>query len=370
MSKKDYYEVLNIEKNASASDIKNAYRKLARKYHPDINKESNAEEKFKEINEAYEVLGDENKRSQYDRYGHNASQGFGGFESQGFGGFDFSDLFNGFGSFGGFGGNQRQSRNNGPIKGDNYSSRINISFIDSVLGVELEQNMTKHETCNNCHGSGAQNESDVSQCNSCHGSGVEVVVRSMMGQKIQMQQECHSCHGSGQMVLNKCKTCHGKGSVEKSSKTKIKIPAGVKDGQSMVLRGFGGPGTKGAPSGDLILEINVQKHKYYQLINDTIHLELLVSFVDILAENTILAPTPYGNIKIKMKDDYESGTIVKVKDKGMPILNSNRKGDIKFHLNVYVPKMKTKTKKEILELTHDLDDKVAEKHIKNINENK
>ena len=290
MNKRDYYEVLGISKNATSQEIKNAFRKLAMKYHPDKNKESDAEEKFKEINEAYENLYDEQKRSKYDQFGHagvNGQQGFGGFE--GFG--DINDIFNSF-----FGGHARSNR---PRQGANYQMRTKISFIESVFGKEITQTLEKI----------------------VNGSPIKV-------------------------------------------KTEIKIPAGIKDGQQVILRGFGEAGVNGGPNGDLYIFVYIKKHPEYVRAGNDIIVNMPVSIFDILKEKIIDVPTPYGNEKINLADTTESGEVFTIRSKGFPSIRGGHIGNFLVKVKIVIPKMNIKERKKVIDSVKTVKDKVNEKWIK------
>jgi molecular chaperone DnaJ len=296
MNKRDYYEVLGITKSADAKEIKKAFRRLAMQYHPDRSKASDAEDKFKEINEAYEVLSNPEKRSVYDQYGHEglntngAPGGFGGF--QGFGGFGdiFSDLF---------GGNNR-GRSNGPMQGRDYQSEISINFLNSILGISIVRNLPKYEVCNTCHGTKAQSSSDIIRCDKCNGSGQVTRIMSTPFGKIQQKSLCSKCEGKGSYIKHKCKTCSGEGIVVTKKEVEIEIPAGINQGQIIVVEGFGGPGTNGGRNGDLHLVIDVIPHNHFTRDENNIHLKLPVSIKDVIIGATINVPTPYGDKQIKI----------------------------------------------------------------------
>ncbi|MGZ9413733.1 molecular chaperone DnaJ [Mycoplasma sp. AC157] len=345
MKKRDYYEVLEINKNATDKEIKIAYRKLAMKYHPDKNKETDAEEKFKEVNEAYEVLSNPEKRAQYDQYGHdafdpNAQAGFGGFGN--FGGFSgFSDFFGDI--FGGFG--RRKSRENYPEDGSDYKIEYSISFLESILGTSIKRKFDKYSTCNNCHGSGANSTADIKKCSTCGGTGsVTKVIKTPFG-AIQNSATCSDCSGKGKRIQKLCKLCSGKGIVKESKELTVSIPAGIKEGQSVVLNGYGGPGLNGGQNGDLYIEITVRDHIHYTRVGDDIHLTVPVSVIDIISENLITIPTPYGNEEIRMNNSYKSGDVLTVKNKGSKNPKNNSYGNLKIHLQLYVPKLSNSEKK-------------------------
>lgn len=375
MAKKDYYEILGINKNASENEIKKAYRSLAKKYHPDINKSSDAEEKFKEVNEAYEVLSDSEKRSIYDQFGHQ------GLNNQG-GGFD-TGSFSGFGGFGGFGdidlgdifssffGGGRSTRNsNQPMKGQTIQSRIRISFIDSVLGKTIEEKLNKFEVCSHCNGSGANSKNDIVVCDTCHGSGqVNTKKRTPFG-IVNSVVHCSSCNGQGKIIKVICQVCRGQKNISKNVVTKIKIPAGIANGQEVLVSGFGGPGINGGPSGDLLIYVMVDPHKYYVREQNNIHFDYLVSFIDIISEANVEVPTPYGSEYINLSSDIKSGDVLTLKGKGFNIIGTKKYGDLKLHIKIYVPKISKKDKAKIIEIMKENQDNQSKDWIKKIKENK
>ena len=289
-TKRDYYEVLGIEKNASEEEIKKAYRKLAKKYHPDANPDNKqeAEAKFKEVNEAYETLSDSQKRQMYDQFGSDGPQGFGGpggngyysYSSSGFDGFtDFGDLGDIFSSFfgGGFG-NSRGRNANGPRKGADIRYNLDISFEETFLGVEKEITITRSETCNTCHGNGAKPGTSVEKCSVCGGTGkIRQVQTTILGQ-MQTTRTCSNCHGTGEVIREVCTDCKGKGTVKKQVKVSIKVPQGIDDGQTIVLRGEGEPGEKGGTKGDLYITIRVKRHSIYSRKGNNVICEVPITF--------------------------------------------------------------------------------------------
>ncbi len=272
--KRDYYEVLGVDKNASDDELKKAYRRLAKKYHPDANPDNKkeAEAKFKEVNEAYENLSDPQKRRMYDQFGHNGPAGFGGtgggyysYSTSGFDGFDMGDLGDIFSSFfgGGFGGRSSRGQSNGPSKGQDLSYNMEITFEESFLGTEKEIVINREDTCDTCKGSGAKQGSKVETCTMCHGTGrIQQVQTTILGQ-MQTTRTCPTCHGEGNVISEPCDTCRGKGTVRKQARIKVKIPAGIDENQTVVLRGEGGPGTKGGPKGDLYITVHIKRHNIY-----------------------------------------------------------------------------------------------------------
>ncbi|MBM7453732.1 molecular chaperone DnaJ [Acholeplasma morum] len=343
--KRDYYDVLGISKDASEEDIKKAYRSLAKKYHPDVSKESNAEAKFKEVQEAYDTLGDAEKRRQYDQFGHNGpfgqgGSGFGGFE--GFGG--FSDIFSSF--FGG-GGQQRRDPS-GPQRGDDLEKRMNITFEEAVLGAKKTIKIDVDQTCHTCGGHGGQSSSDVDTCDRCHGQGyIHVEQRTILG-NIRSQQACPKCGGRGKTIKNRCKTCNGSGRERVTKDIEVKIPAGIDNNMSLRMPGYGEGGVNGGPSGDLYLRFQVKPHKVFKRENDNIILEAPISFVQAALGDTIDVPTIYGEVALKIPAGTQSETVLRMREKGVANVNSGRKGDQLVVVKVEVPSNLSKEQETIL----------------------
>ncbi|MBG0730629.1 DnaJ C-terminal domain-containing protein [Mycoplasma sp. 'Moose RK'] len=372
MAKKDFYQVLGITKSATLAEIKKAYRSLVNIYHPDRNTQKTpaeqkaAEEKFKEIQEAYEVLSDENKRNQYDNFGH---QAFDQQAGNGFSGFDFADIFSTFTS--GFGSNfgfrsSRSERQNRPQKGDDLQGSIYINFIDSILGKEISQKLTKYSQCDSCNGSGANSDADIKVCQNCQGSGMQIETISIPGfGRVQNQGTCRSCSGVGKIVTKNCKKCRGKQIIETKKEITIEIPAGIRDGMFVRVVGYGGPGHKGGPSGDLHLEIKVHDHKHFTRAGNDIHINLPVSVIDIINENTVDVPSPTGMKKIRLYSHYKSGQIITVTNAGSPNpTNSKIVGDLKVHLIFYVPEFNQRQKSELNQVFSQINDKEKSKWLK------
>lgn len=375
MSKRDYYDVLGLKKGASKDEIKKAFRLLAKKYHPDVNKAPDAEQKFKEINEAYEVLSDDEKRRRYDQYGHNGMDanrsGFGG----GFSGFgDFGDIFDMFSSsfFGGHNSYSSSSsqRSNRAMKGQTLQSKINISFMDSVLGKIMTIPLDKHETCPLCKGVGAEKSSDFVVCDVCGGTGQSIQkIKTPFG-VVESHNTCNKCVGFGKIIKNPCKECKGKKYISKRVNTKITIPAGVKSGQQIIINGYGGPGVNGGPSGDLIIVVFVESHNFYVREQNNIHLNFPVSIIDVINENYMFVPTPYGEEKIKIPDSIKSGDVLTIKNKGFKDIKTNKCGDLKLHVNLFVPKMSRKEKQALQQALDGNEDHQYEQWAKKVKENK
>ena len=291
--KRDYYEVLGVSKTASADEIKKAYRSLAKKYHPDMNPgDKEAEAKFKEVNEAYDVLSDEGKRQKYDQFGHAAfdpsagAEGFGGFGGFGDGGFDFGDIFSSF--FGG-GGGSRSSRN-AAIDGEDIVTRLTISFDEAVFGCKKEISYPRVEACDECSGTGAEKGSKPETCATCHGTGRVTVQQQTMFGRMQSQRTCTACRGTGKIVKNPCKNCNGKGYVRVTKKTELTIPAGIDNGQRIIRRGQGSAGRNGGAAGDLIIEVTVKAHKFFERERNNVYCEIPISFAAAALGGEIVVP--------------------------------------------------------------------------------
>ena len=353
-TKRDYYDVLGVDKSADATAIKKAYRKLAMKYHPDKNPgDKEAEEKFKEINEAYEVLSDETKRRNYDQFGHEGvnGQGFGGaggFGGQGFGGFDdiFGDIFGDmFG--GGFSGGSRQRRR-GPERGSDIKQRVNISFEEAAFGKKVQVKINRSEECDQCHGSGAKPGTSKKTCPTCHGSGqVQSVQRTPFG-NIASTRTCSTCNGEGEVIDSPCSKCHGKGSIRKTKTIEVDIPAGIDNGQMIKLGGQGELGTRGGPRGDLYIEVNVQSHPLFTRDGYDVYLEMPITFAQATLGDKIQVPTLDGKVEYEVPEGTQTGTVFRLKGKGIPKLKSNVRGDQYVKVTVEIPKKLNEKQKELV----------------------
>ena len=358
MSKKDYYEVLGVSRNATQDEIKKAYRRLSKKYHPDINKEPGAEEKFKEISEAYEVLSDEQKRAQYDQFGHAGPQGFGsgGFTDSdfGFGGFGFEDIFNTV-----FGGTGRRNPN-APRQGADIQYTLNISFEDAVFGKETIIEIPREEECDTCNGSGARPGTSPETCSHCNGSGqISVEQNTPLGRFIN-RRTCHYCQGSGKIINQKCTTCGGNGRVRKRKKIKINIPKGVDDGQQMRIPGEGELGINGGPPGDLYILFRVEKHEFFERVGDDIHCEMPITFVQAALGDEIEVPTLYGKVKLKIPAGTQTGTKFRLRGKGVPNVRGYGIGDQHIKIRVVTPTKLTERQKELLREFAEISGKVPD----------
>ncbi|TFB24854.1 molecular chaperone DnaJ [Filobacillus milosensis] len=351
MSKRDYYEVLGVSKDASKEDIKKAYRKLARKYHPDVSEEENAADKFKEVKEAYEVLSNQQKRQQYDQFGHagaqqGAGQGFGGFDDFG----DFGDIFDMF--FGG--GGRRQRDPNAPRKGQDLQYTMEIKFDEAIFGKETKIEIPKEEKCETCDGSGAKPGTSVKTCSHCNGAGQLNMEQNTPFGKVVNRRVCHYCEGTGQQVEEKCGTCGGSGKVKKRKTIDIRIPAGVDDGQQIRVTGQGGSGINGGPPGDLFVVIRVKRHEFFERDGDDILCEMPITFTQAALGDEIEVPTVHGRVKLKVPAGTQTGTHFRLKGKGSPNVHGYGHGDQHILVKVMVPKNLNDQQKELLREFHEL----------------
>lgn len=355
--KRDYYEVLGVSKGATDAEIKKAYRKEAKKYHPDLHPgDKEAEAKFKEVNEAYEVLSDSTKKARYDQYGHagvdpNFGAGGGSYGGGGFD-FDFGDIFSDFFG-GGFSGSRRR---NGPKKGRDIQQRINITFEEAAFGCEKEINITKQENCSSCGGSGAKAGTTADTCPNCHGSGqVTQQQRSMFG-IVQNVVTCPNCGGTGKIIKNPCNDCRGTGKVRVNKKIKITIPAGIDDGQALQLSGKGEPGEKGGPNGDLIIVVSIKKHDVYTRDGADVYVDIPITFAQAALGDKIEIPTIHGKVKIDIPEGTQTGTTFRLRDKGIPYMRGNGNGSEYVTVKIEVPKKLTNKQKDLLRQFADEDD--------------
>ena len=356
MAKRDYYEVLGVPKTATQDELKKAYRKLARQYHPDLHKDDpNCAEKFKECSEAYSVLSDEQKRAQYDQFGHAAFEnggaggnpfgGFGGFEGFGQGGAGMEDIFDMF--FGGQGrGGQRAQR--GPQRGNDMRFDMEITFEDAAFGVERDINVYRNEQCSHCHGSGAEPGSKVETCPDCHGSGtVRFTQNTMFGQMVN-ERSCGKCGGTGKIIHDKCHTCSGRGTEKKNRKLKVKIPAGVDNGSRLRVANEGEAGSMGGPNGDLYVYLFVKPHKFFQRDGTTVVCEVPIDIVQATLGAEIEIPTLDGKVIMKVPEGTQPGKVLRIKGKGIPSLRGGGRGDQFVKIKVVIPTKLTEKQKEQL----------------------
>ena len=372
MAAKNYYEILGVEKTATADELKLAYRKLAKKYHPDMyvsaseQEKKDAEAKFKDINHAYEVLSDPQKRAAYDTYGdENGPQagagfgGFGGFGSDGTGaggfGFDMDDIFSSI--FSGFGGgSSRAQRANAPQRGQDILVGVNLTFEEAAFGTQKTVNVKRVENCPDCKGTGAKDGTAFKVCSQCKGSGrVTMTQRTPFGQ-VSTQGVCPTCHGTGKIITDKCTTCGGVGRFEKVSEVKVNIPAGIDSGQRVRYDNEGHAGSNGGEKGGLYVEVRVAPHKLFSRNGFDVLLEVPISIVDATLGTTIEVPTLYGNKEIKIPEGTQSGTVFTIKNYGIKKLKGTGKGDMFVKVIVEVPKSVSKEQKEFLKRFDQISD--------------
>ena len=373
-SKRDYYEVLGVPKTATDEEIKKAYRKLAKKYHPDANPDNKeeAEAKFKEVNEAYETLADPQKRKMYDQFGADGPQGFGGFggsgtgpfgsgfgnggyysyTSSGFDGFsDFGDLGDIFSSF--FGGGSRTSsrtQTRGPRKGADLNLNMEITFEEAFLGVEKEIVITRPETCSICKGTGARPGTSVTKCSVCNGTGtVRQVQNTILGQ-MQTTRTCTNCHGTGEVIKEVCDNCKGKGTVRKQARIKVKIPAGIDDNQTVVLRGEGEPGEKGGAKGDLYITVKIKKSNIFTRNGNTVMCEIPITITQATLGSRLKIPMVDGSVEeYDIPEGTQTGTKFTIRERGFKSINSSARGSFVFTVVVQTPKKLNREQRELLE---------------------
>ncbi|MBS4209059.1 molecular chaperone DnaJ [Bacillus sp. FJAT-50079] len=360
MSKRDYYEVLGIEKNASQDEIRKAYRRLSKKYHPDLNKEADAEDKFKEVTEAYEVLSDEQKRAQYDQFGHAGPQGFGGgggFGGSDFGGFGgFEDIFSTF-----FGGGGRRDPN-APRQGSDLQYTMTITFEEAAFGKETIIEIPREETCSTCHGNGAKPGTKPETCSHCHGSGEVSVEQNTPFGRMVNRRACQHCQGTGKFIKEKCHTCGGDGRVQKRKKLNVKIPKGVDDGQQMRMSGQGEAGINGGPPGDLYVVFHVKPHEYFERDGDDIYFEMPITFVQAALGDEIEVPTLHGNVKLKVPAGTQTGTRFRLRGKGVHNVRGHGIGDQHVLVKIITPTKLTEQQKEALRHFADVSGQTPDEH--------
>lgn len=345
---RDYYEILSVNRNASKDEIKKAFRKLARQYHPDVSQEDNAEEKFKEINEAYEVLSDDQKRARYDRYGHAGVQGAAGGGAQGFGGFE--DIFEDF--FSGFVGRQGGGRR-GPNRGQDIRVDVNIAFEEAAFGIDKEIDFYRLQTCDVCHGSGAREGSHPVTCPDCQGTGeVRQVRQTFVGSMVRVTT-CPRCGGKGTIVENPCGSCDGSGRRRNKAAVQVPIPAGVHDGLRIQIRGEGDTGERGARPGDLYVVIHVQEHEYFKRRDSDIILDMSINVAQAALGDKVLVPTLEGEVEMTIPPGTQTGKTFRLKGKGVPRLRSDGshsgRGDQLVYITVEVPSKLTDRQRELFE---------------------
>lgn len=345
MSKRDYYDVLGVGKDASKDEIKKSYRKLARKYHPDVNKESGAAEKFKEAKEAYETLSNEQKRAQYDQFGHAGAQGqgFSGFGggAQDFGG--FGDIFDMF-----FGGGGRRRDPNAPRQGADLQYTVVLDFEEAIFGKETDIRIPKEETCDTCNGTGAKPGTKPKTCSHCNGTGQLNTEQNTPFGRVVNRRVCHYCGGSGKIIPEKCSTCGGAGTVKKHKKIHISIPAGIDEGQQIRVSGKGEPGTNGGPPGDLFVVVQIKPHEFFQRDGDHIFCELPITFVQAALGDEVEVPTVHGKVMLKIPAGTQTGRTFRLRGKGAPNVRGHGQGDQHIQVRIVTPKKLSERQKELL----------------------
>ena len=363
--KRDYYEVLGVSKGASEDEIKKAYKKLARKYHPDMNPgDKEAEEKFKEVNEANEVLSDPEKKARYDQFGfagvdpsYGGGAGAGGYGAGGYGagGFDFGDLGDIFGSFfgGGFGGAQRRNPN-APQRGESIRANVTISFTEAAFGCEKEIAVDRSEQCPTCKGNGCAAGTTPEVCPTCRGTGTVQVRRQTPMGVFASSAPCTKCGGTGRIIHQPCPDCRGQGAVRKRRSIKVTIPAGIDDGQTISLRGQGHAGKNGGPNGDLLINIMVQPHELFHREGTSVFCEAPITYAQAVLGGTLGIPTIDGKVKYDIPEGTQTGSVFRLRGKGIPVLNGRGRGDQYVTVTIETPKNLNKEQKEALKKFSDL----------------
>ena len=380
-NKRDYYEVLGVAKGASDDELKKAYRKLAKKYHPDVNPgDKEAESKFKEVNEAYSILSDPDKRARYDQFGHagvDPNYGAGGGFSGDFGDFDLGDIFGSFfgGGFGGGGfGGGGSTRRNGPQKGESLRANVTISFEEAAFGCEKELNLNRVEPCDDCQGTGCAEGTTAEVCPECHGSGSVRVQQRMGGMAFTSTAPCSRCRGTGKIIHQPCKSCNGAGSVKKQKRLVVTIPAGIDDGQAVSLRGQGNAGKNGGPAGDLIVGVRIKPHSFFKREGNAVLYEHPISFYQAAMGAELEIPTIDGKVKYNLPAGTQTGTTFRLRGKGIPELRGRGRGDQYVTVTVKVPTSLSSEQKRTLrqfaaamgEIEDDEDDDDNDNPLKNI----
>jgi len=345
MSNRDFNEVLGVDKGASEEEVKKAYRKLARQYHPDVNKAADAENKFKEVKDAYETISDPNKRATYDRYGHvDPNQGMGGGGQGDMGG--FGDIFDMFFGGGGGGGNRRNP--NAPQRGSDLQYSMTIDFKEAVFGKELDLTIPRTEDCGNCHGNGAKPGTKPETCSTCKGTGQQEVIQNTAFGRIVNRRVCSTCNGQGAIIKEKCGECHGSGKVKKQREIHVKIPAGVDEGAQLRVSGEGEAGTRGGPPGDLYVVIRVKPHEFFDREGDDIYCEIPLTFTQAALGDDIEIPTLTEKVKLKIPAGTQTNTYFRLKGKGVPRLRGYGQGDQHVKVTVVTPTSLSDDQRELL----------------------
>ncbi len=360
--KRDYYEVLGVSKDASSDDLKKAYRKLAKQYHPDMNPgDKTAETKFKEVNEAYEVLNDPAKRQRYDQFGHagvDPSYGGGGagYGGGGFGGCDVGDIFESFfgGGFSGFGGSSRTRNPNGPIRGNDINVTLGLSFMEAAKGCKQQIQVQRLEKCDVCGGSGAKSGTTAETCTECGGTGqVKVSQRTPIG-VIQTTRTCSKCSGKGKVIKEPCPDCRGMGRVRHTRTLEVSVPAGIDDGQTFVLRGQGDQGVNGGPSGDVNIMVTLRPDTLFERDGFDVWCDIPITFSQAVLGDEITVPTIDGKVKYTVPEGTQSGTVFRLRNKGIQYVNGRGRGDQYVKVNIEVPRNLTGKQKEALRKFEEL----------------
>lgn len=348
MTQRDYYEILGVPRNASNEDLKAAFRRLARQYHPDVNKEPDAEERFKEINEAYAVLSDADRRAAYDRFGHAGVQGAGGMPDFSVNFSDFADIFGDLFGFGGFGRTTRRARN-APRRGADLQYRLELTFEEAVFGVEKEIEITRDEVCSTCGGSGAEPGTSPTRCATCNGAGeVRQVRQTILGSMVQVST-CPTCNGVGETIATPCHTCQGRGLERRTRKKLVTIPAGVDTGTQIRLAGEGQPGINGGPNGNLYLAVEVKPHKFFRRRDNDVLLDLDINVAQAALGAEVEIPTVDGPAKLKIPPGTQPGKVLRLRGKGVPHLRGNGRGDQLVVINVEIPTRLSAEQRQLFE---------------------
>jgi len=359
MEKRDYYEVLGISKTASDDEIKKAYRRLAKKYHPDVSTETNAEAKFKEVQEAYDVLSDQTKRSQYDQFGHQAANGgfgAGGFGGAGFEGFDFGDIFSAF-----FGGGQRSTSRatNRPRKGSDIQRRMSITFEESIFGKTEKIKVPVYDECHVCHGLGAESKKDIKVCSQCGGSGTVIMEQQTLFGRTQTRGTCPICKGTGKEFIKACSNCNGEGVERVNKEVEIRVPKGIETGQQIRLEGFGNKGANGGPNGDLYIVFEVKPSDKFIREGDDIIVNVPLTFAQAALGTEIKVDTVYGQVMLKIPPGTQSESKFRLKGKGAPNIRTKQLGDQHVIVTVVTPQKLNNQQRKVFEDLLRVEDEAA-----------
>ena len=361
--KRDYYEVLGVPKTASDDEIKKAYRKLAKKYHPDLNPgDKTAEEKFKEVGEAYEVLSDKDKKARYDQFGHagvdpnyGAGAGAGGFGGGFGGGIDLDDILGSMfgGGFGGFGGSRQRANPNAPRRGGDIRVSLVLSFMEAVHGCAKTVSVSRQDTCPECGGTGAARGTSAETCPDCRGTGYVTVQQRTPFGVMQSTQPCRKCGGKGKIIKTPCSKCHGSGKTASTKRVEVKVPAGIDDDQSLRLAGLGDAGTNGGPSGDLIVIVTVRPDAMFERDGYDVHVTVPITYSQAVLGSETVVPTIDGKVQYTVPEGTQSGTTFRLRGQGIQYVNGRGRGDQYVHVVVEIPKKLTRTQREALKKFED-----------------